>query len=172
MQNERSYRVSVKPGDVHMPGCCVVCGGKVDGKELVRFTSAAILPGIGGIESIPFEMPVCASHRQEYRSRWRRYQLSLAATFLSGIGMGCCASAFLGKTGSPGPLGIAAMVLCAVFIFSSFGIFLTRARCFPVRFRARQGRLFTGYSEFIFTFPKESAAKAFAEANGVKVEAS
>jgi hypothetical protein len=128
------------------------------------------LPGIGGIESIPFELPLCDTHRREYESRRRRYQTSLTLTALPGVCLLFGIPMLLDKPGPPGLLAIVAILVGLALVLASIGIFFTRSRCFPVEFRAHQGKLFTGHSEYTFTFPDETAAKAFAQANGTEVE--
>ena len=157
--SEKRYKVKVKPG-YKMPNGCFVCTESSHEKTTVEFTRAMILGPFGGIETIPIEVPLCEDHAREYKLKSGRYHRLLTIGALSSIVLFCIGAYFEASKLSAIPITIG--LICLAF---TIGNFFTKSRCFPVRFKPKQGMLFNGYSSFVFPFESEEAAQAFEEIN-------
>jgi hypothetical protein len=163
-------KVAVRPDSIVFPPGCVLCGIEPTEDTSVTFTRTMCWGVIAAIESTPVTMPLCATHRDQYRSGSRKISLFQYVSF--GVAIVCGAVAYFLAQDRANEKYL--QYLIAIFVISILAAYLSiyfRARVLPIRLRPRNYDRIGSYGAYVFHFLNVSAAERFAKANEPEPEA-
>jgi hypothetical protein len=163
-------KVAVRPDSMAFPPGCILCGKEPAEATNVAFTRTMCWGVIAAIETTSVTMPLCATHRDQYRSGSRK--ISLFQYVAGGVALVCGAIAYFLVQDRANEkflqypiIGLVISVLAA-YVSISF-----RARVLPIRLRPRNYDRLGSYGAYIFRFLDVSAAERFANSNEPEQEA-